>query len=144
MTTAVSHTVLNARAHNSAANRVFFNPLAAKNLPTVVLGVSIMAVVTAVERALDAFDTGFALEWSLLTLVALATFGLCADGIRRATKSAQLWWADYGVHAQQTRDDVNHLLAARQNTRLAAEMSAAQPRAALVTKHYRLRAGWLS
>ena len=57
----------------SAATNVFSDIFSAKRLPTYVLGVTIMAVVTMTERALDAAQTGFAFEWAVLTVVALVT-----------------------------------------------------------------------
>jgi hypothetical protein len=103
----------------------------AKHVPTYVLGVTIMAVVTLTERALDTVETGFALEWAALSVVALVTFGLAANGIRRLTRSTQAWFADYAKHARQTRADVKMWQTARRDPRVMNDILAAQGRADL-------------
>ncbi len=110
----------------SAAKSVFSDIFSAKRLPTYVLGVAIMAVVTMAERALDAAQTGFAFEWAVLTVVALATFGLLAGLIIRSTRAAQSWFADYSKHAEQTRADVKMWAAARRDPRVMNDIIAAQ------------------
>ena len=122
---------------------VFFNPFTAKNLPTLVLGLTIMAVVTLTERAIDSTETGFALEWAMLTVVALVTFGLSARVVRHGTRAVQAWCADYAVHAQKTRADVKLWDAARRDPRVMNEILAAESRADVVSKNVRLRAGSL-
>ena len=61
----------------TTAKSVFSDIFSAKRLPTYVLGITIMAVVTATERALDAVETGFAFEWAILTVVALTLRPAC-------------------------------------------------------------------
>lgn len=112
-----------------ATRSVFSNIFSAKNLPTYVLGVAIMAVVTLTERALDAIETGFALEWTILTFVALVTFGLLARVIMRSTREAQSWFADYAEQARKTRADVKLWETARRDPRVMNEILAAQGRA---------------
>jgi len=113
----------------SAAKSVFSDIFAAKRLPTYVLGVTIMAVVTMTERALDAVQTGFAVEWAVLTFVALVTFGLLARVILRGTRATQIWFADYAKHARQTRADVKLWDTARRDPRVMNDILAAQGRA---------------
>ena len=113
----------------SAATNVFSDIFSAKRLPTYVLGVTIMAVVTMTERALDAAQTGFAFEWAVLTVVALATFGLLARVVVRGTRATQRWFADYSKHAQQTRADVKMWATARRDPRVMNDILAAQGRA---------------
>ena len=121
----------------------FINPLAAKNLPTLVLGLTVMAVVTLTERAIDSTETGFALEWAMLTVVALVTFGLCARVVRHGTRAVQAWCADYAVHARKTRADVKLWETARRDPRVMHEILAAESRADVIGKNVRLRAGSL-
>ena len=113
----------------SAAQGVFSDIFSAKRLPTYVLGVTIMAVVTATERAINAVDTGFAFEWAILTVVALTTFGLLARVIVRGTRATQSWLADYAKAARQTRSDIKMWDTARRDPRVMNEIMAAQGRA---------------
>lgn len=113
----------------SAAKRVFSDIFSAKRLPTFVLGVTIMAVVTMTQRALEPAETGFAVEWAVLTVVALATFGLLARVIVRGTRATQSWFADYANHARQTRADVKLWATARRDPRVMNDILAAQGRA---------------
>jgi len=110
----------------SAAKGVFSDIFSARQVPTYVLGLAIMAVVTATERALDAVQTGFAFEWAVLTIVALLTFGLLARVTVRGTRAAQTWFADYTKHARQTRSDVKLWDTARRDPRVMNEILAAQ------------------
>jgi hypothetical protein len=116
----------------SAAQSLFSDIFSAKRLPTYVLGLTIMAVVTMTERALDATQTGFALEWALLTVVALATFGLLARVVVRSTRATQAWFADYAKHARQTRADVKLWATARRDPRVMNDILAAQGRGDLM------------
>ena len=113
----------------SATRSVFSDIFSAKNVPTYVLGLTIMAVVTLTERALDAVDTGFALEWTILTFVALVTFGLLARMIMRSTRDAQAWFEQYAERARRTRADVKLWETARRDPRVMNEILAAQGRA---------------
>ncbi|MBS0313498.1 MAG: hypothetical protein LC098_06380 [Burkholderiales bacterium] len=76
-----------------AARSLLRAALSPKQLPLYVLGAAVMAVVTATERALDAIGTGFALEWLILTAVALLSFGLLANVIVGGTRSVQAHFA---------------------------------------------------
>ena len=122
----------------SAAKSVFSDIFSAKRLPTYVLGVAIMAVVTATERTLDAVQTGFAFEWAILTLVALTTFGLLARVIVKGTRATQVWLADYAKHARQTRADVKLWETARRDPRVMNEILAAQGRSEQFVPEVRL------
>lgn len=113
----------------SAAKSIFSDIFSAQRLPTYVLGVTIMAVVTMTERALDAAETGFALEWAVLTVVALVSFGLLARVVIRGTRATQSWFADYANHARQTRADVKLWATARRDPRVMNDILAAQGRA---------------
>ena len=112
----------------SAAQGVFSDIFSAKRLPTYVLGVTIMAVVTATERAMNAVDTGFAFEWAILTVVALTTFGLLARVIVRGTRATQSWLADYAKAARQNRADVTMWHIARRDPRVMNDILSAQGR----------------
>lgn len=113
----------------TTAKSVFSDIFSAKRLPTYVLGITIMAVVTATERALDAVETGFAFEWAILTVVALTTFGLLARVIIRSTRATQAWMANYAKRARQTRSDANLWATACRDPRVMNEILAAQGRA---------------
>ena len=112
-----------------ATQSVVSNIFSAKQLPTIVLGLTIMAVVTLTERAIDAVDTGFALEWATLSVVALTTFGLLSNGIVRGTKSAQSWFAQRTQRAKTTRADVQLWATAQSDPRVMNDILAAQGRA---------------
>ena len=105
---------------------VFSNIFSAKQVPTYVLGITIMAVVTLTERALDSVGTGFAAEWAALTMVALVTFGLLAKFVVRRTRAAQAWFADYAKCARQTRADVKLWETAKRDPRVMNDILAAQ------------------
>lgn len=112
----------------SAAKSIFSDIFTAKRLPTYVLGVTIMAVVTATERALNAVETGFAFEWAILTVVALTTFGLLARAIVRGTRATQSWFAAYARQARQTRSDNTLWSTACRDPRVMNDILAAQGR----------------
>ena len=136
-------TVRDITEQKNTPRSVFFNPFTAKNLPTLVLGLTIMAVVTLTERAIDTAETGFALEWAMLTVVALVTFGLCARVVRHGTRAVQGWCADYVVYARKTRADEKLWDTARRDPRVMHEILAAESRAEVISKKVRLRAGSL-
>ena len=112
----------------SAASSVFSDIFSAKHLPTYVLAVTVMAVVTLAERAMDAVETGFALEWAILSVVSLLTFGLFARAIVRATRSTQAWFMDYAKHYRQTQADIKLWETARRDPRIMSEIMVAQGR----------------
>lgn len=112
-----------------ATQRFISSVFSAKQLPTYVLGLTIMAVVTVTERAMDAADTGFAAEWVTLSMVALATFGLLANSIVRGTQSAQKWLAAYSRRAKAARSDAKLWATAQRDPRVMNEILAAQGRA---------------
>ena len=107
---------------------VFSSIFSARQIPTYVLGLTIMAVVTLTERALDAVDTGFALEWAALSVVALATFGLMAKAIVRGTLATQAWLAGYNQRARQARSDNKFWASAQRDPRVMNDILAAQGR----------------
>jgi hypothetical protein len=112
-----------------ATQNVFASIFSAKQIPTYVLGLTIMAVVTLTERAMDAVNTGFALEWAALTVVALATFGLLSKAIVSGTQSAQTWLATYAQRSKSARADAKLWDTAQRDPRVMHEIVAAQGRA---------------
>lgn len=112
----------------AATQNVLSTIFSAKQLPTYVLGITIMAVVTITERALDSVGTGFAMEWAALTVVALVTFGLIAKFVVRSTRAAQAWCADYAKVARQTRADLTLWETAKNDPRVMNDILAAQGR----------------
>ena len=111
-----------------ATQGVFSSIFSAKQLPTYVLGVTIMGVVTFTERAMDAVNTGFAFEWVILSVVALATFGLLANGIVRGTRSTQMWLANYAKQARVDLADDKLWATAQNDPRVMNDILAAQDR----------------
>ena len=111
-----------------ATQSVFSRIFSAKQLPTYVLGLTIMAVVTLTERAMDAVNTGFAFEWVVLSVVALATFGLLANGIVRGTRSTQTWLANYAKQIRIERADDKLWATAQNDPRVMNDILAAQGR----------------
>jgi hypothetical protein len=85
--------------------QLFSEMLSTKRLPTYILGLTIMAAVTFTERALDRMNTGFAVEWITLSLVALLTFVLCANAVRYATRSVLRWTSSAMVKWRAARAD---------------------------------------
>ncbi len=113
----------------AATRSVIAHIFSAKQLPTYLLGITIMAVVTLTERALDSVGTGFATEWAALSVVALVTFGLLAKFVVRSTRATQAWFADYAKVARQTRADVTLWETAKRDPRVMNDILAAQGRA---------------
>lgn len=118
-------------------------PFSLRSPSTYVLGFAIMAVVTLAELALDAMDTGFAMEWAILTFVALIAFNVLARLVVHATRATVAWLGDYAQHAAQTRADAQLLELAGRDPRVLNEILAAQGRANAVRTNVRLRAGAL-
>ena len=122
----------------AATQSMFASIFSAKQLPTYVLGLTIMAVVTLTERALDAVDTGFALEWAALSVVALVTFGLFAKAVLRGTKAAQSWLAIAAAAAKKSRADAAIWATATRDPRVMNDILAAQGRADAMQDEVRL------
>lgn len=112
----------------TAAKGAFSDIFSAKHLPTFILAATIMAVVTTVERTLDATQTGFTFEWAALTIVALLTFGLLANAVVRSTRASQNWYAEYTARTQQLRADARLWSEARRDPRMMSDIVAAQGR----------------
>lgn len=104
--------------------------LSSKHLSTYVLLATIMAVVTATERALEAVQTGFAFEWALLSIVALVAFGLLANFVDRSTRVSQSWYVDYIERTRQIRADLTMWSEAKRDPRVMSDIVAAQARQA--------------
>lgn len=121
----VERVIASANATRSVLSDIF----SAKRLPTYVLGVAIMAVVTATERALDAVNTGFALEWAILSAVALISFGLLAGATVSATQSGQHWLASRRAAARRARADRKLWRSALHDPRVMNDILVAQGRA---------------
>ena len=111
-----------------ATQGVFSSIFSAKQLPTYVLGIAIMAVVTLTERALDAVNAGFAFEWLVLSGVALASFGLLSSVIVRGTRAAQSRFAAYAARAKTERADMKLWATAQSDPRVMNDLLAAQGR----------------
>ena len=115
----------------AVTQNVFSNIFSAKQVPTYVLGITIMAVVTLTQRALPSIGTGFAFEWAALSVVALVTFGLFAKFVVRSTQVAQTWLAQYVHNTRENRADAKLWETAKRDPRVMNEILAAQDRADL-------------
>lgn len=109
-----------------ATQGVLASIFSAKQVPTYVLGIAIMAVVTLTERALDAANAGFAFEWLVLSGVALASFGVLSSVIVRGTRAAQSRVAAYSVRAKAERADMKLWAIAQSDPRVMNDILAAQ------------------
>lgn len=112
----------------TAAKSAFSDIFSAKQVPTYVLGITIMAVVTLTERALDAIDTGFAYEWAILTAVALLTFGLLSRFVIRTTRNTQSWFKTYAAKVRTQRADKKLWATAQHDPRVMNDILCAQGR----------------
>ncbi|MEQ1594865.1 MAG: hypothetical protein ABL985_07185 [Casimicrobium sp.] len=112
----------------SAAKSAFSDIFSAKQVPTYVLGIAIMAVVTLTERALDAVNTGFAYEWAVLTVVALLTFGLLSRAVIRTTRDTQSWLKTYTANVRAKRADQKLWATANRDPRVMNDILCAQGR----------------
>lgn len=111
-----------------AAKGALSDVFSAKHVPTYILAATIMAVITAVERTLDAVQLGFTFEWAALTFVALLAFGLLANAVVRSTRASQNWYAEYTERTQQLRADARLWAEARRDPRIMSDIVAAQGR----------------
>jgi hypothetical protein len=109
-----------------ALQSVINTAFSAKQLPTCALSLTIMAVVTATERAMDAIDTGFAFEWIVLSVVAMATFGLLANTVTTATQAALARFTEYAARSRQARADETLWATALTDPRVMNDILAAQ------------------
>jgi hypothetical protein len=112
----------------AATRSVIHSVFSAKQLPTYALGLTIMAVVTVTERAMDAIDTGFAFEWIVLSVVALATFGLLASAVTNGTRAGQVRFEQYAARSQRARHDEALWATAQSDPRVMNDILAAQGR----------------
>jgi hypothetical protein len=87
-----------------------------------------MAVVTMTERALDSVSTGFALEWILLSAVALITFATMGRAVAKGTVSVRTWLNEYFVELRSVRAEVELLRLAKGDRRVMDEIRAARDR----------------
>ena len=118
-----SHISLN-RAPKIGTVRTLSN----KRLSNVILGLLVMAAVTLTERMLDPTKTSFALEWAVLSVVALVTFTLLAKVVFRMTASARAWLAFYIAEARETRAEQELIWLAKGDRRVMDDIRAARDR----------------
>ena len=75
------------RSSNTVPAKNLLLSLLGKNrLANVAVGLGVMAAVTMTERKLDPAKTGFALEWAVLSIVALLSFVLLAKLVKVTTR----------------------------------------------------------
>ena len=106
----------------------FFRAISKIRLQDIVVGVSVMAVVTMTERALDSVSTGFALEWVLLSAVALITFATMGGAVAKATVSVRTWLNDYFAELRNVRAEVELFRLAKGDRRVMDDLRAARDR----------------
>lgn len=111
-----------------AITTAFFRGLSKIRLQDVMVGASVMAVVTLTERALDAVSTGFALEWVLLSIVALITFATIGRAVTKGTIIARAWLSGYFAELRSVRAEVELLRMAKGDRRVMEEIRAARDR----------------
>jgi hypothetical protein len=111
-----------------ALTTAFFRALSKIRLQDVIVGLSVMAVVTMTERALDSVSTGFALEWILLSAVALITFATMGRAVAKGTVSVRTWLNEYFVELRSVRAEVELLRLAKGDRRVMDEIRAARDR----------------
>ncbi len=106
----------------------FFRAISKIRLQDVIVGLSVMAVVTMTERALDSVSTGFALEWVLLSAVALITFATVGRAVARGTVSVRTWLDEYFAELRNVRAEVELLRLAKGDRRVMDDIRAARDR----------------
>lgn len=106
----------------------FFRAISKIRLQDVAVGLSVMAVVTITERALDAISTGFAVEWVLLSAVALITFATVGRAVAKATVAVRTWLNEYFAELRSVRAEVELLRLAKGDRRVMDEIRAARDR----------------
>jgi hypothetical protein len=122
----------------STIRRLFDDVFSLDNLPTFVLVLTTMALVTLAERAMDGTDAGFATEWAALSLVALLTLILFATAIRSATRTVQIWISTWLAHARRAREDEKLWACAGQDSRVMNDILWAQGREAELVEEPRV------
>jgi hypothetical protein len=111
-----------------ALTTAFFRAISKIRLQDVIVGLSVMAVVTLTERALDSVSTGFALEWLLLSVVALITFATMGRAVARGTVSVRMWLNEYFAELQNVRAEVELFRLAKGDRRVMEDIRAARDR----------------
>jgi MFS superfamily sulfate permease-like transporter len=111
-----------------ALTTAFFRAISKIRLQDVIVGLSVMAVVTMTERALDSVSTGFAIEWILLSAVALITFATVGRAIARATIFARAWFAEYFAELRSVRAEVELFTLAKGDRRVMEDIRTARDR----------------
>ena len=113
---------------NRAAKTGGVRMLSNKRLSNVILVLLVMAAVTLTERMLDPTKTSFALEWAVLSLVAMVTFTLLANVVFRITSSARAWLVFYIAEARETRAEQELVWLAKGDRRVLDDIRAARDR----------------
>ncbi len=113
---------------HSAAKTGLVRTHSNKRLSNVILGLLVMAAVTLTERMLEPSNTSFALEWAVLSLVALVTFALLAKVVFRMTASVRTWLAFYIAEAREARAEEQLFSLAKGDRRVMDDIRAARDR----------------
>ena len=116
------------KPENRAAKTGRVRMLSNKRLSNVILVLLVMAAVTLAERMLDPTKTSFALEWAMLSLVALVTFTLLANIVFRMTSSARTGLAFYIAKAREARAEEQLIGLAKGDRRVMDDIRAARDR----------------
>ncbi len=115
-------------SQNRAPEMNMVSTVSNKRLSNVILGLLVMAAVTLTERMLDPTKTSFALEWAVLSVVALVTFTLLAKIVFRITASARARLAFYIAEARERSAEEELILLAKGDRRVLDDIRAARDR----------------
>jgi hypothetical protein len=111
-----------------ALTTAFFRRLSKIRLQDFMVGLVVMAAVTMTERALDSVSTGFALEWIVLSAVALITFAMLGRAVARGTAAIRAWSIAYLANARAARAEQDLLWLAKGDRRVMEDIRAARDR----------------
>jgi hypothetical protein len=99
-----------------------------KRVPSIAVGLTIMALVTLTARALDPAQLGFATELIALSAVALLAFVFLSHAIRKVVRATQRLVAETAANFRHARADERMWAYAAQDRRVMNEILWAQNR----------------
>ncbi len=111
-----------------ALTTAFFRTLSKIRLQDLIVGLVVMAAVTMTERVLDSAHTGFALEWIVLSAVALITFAMLGKAVARGTAKVRAGFVAYLANSREARAEEHLLWLAKGDRRVMEDIRAARDR----------------
>jgi hypothetical protein len=99
-----------------------------KDLTKPLMAVGTMAAVTLAGRQLESTQPGFAVEWAILSMVALSAFWFFARFVAPAIRSAGKWLSAYSVYRSRLADDELYYQSALRDPRVMNDILRAQDR----------------